>query len=193
MSFAQTMSGVGINDTVQYTFNVNISLTQSVITISMFNGSTPEYFDLDFTKTKFANRLTDWGLGYNMGFRDKLLTGNYIYVGTAIVDTVGFNYLYVGLSPDWKVIQHNLPETANQAVFGKVIVNVPKYDVIYDNGSNTLTKEYWLPQPTDIKTFQITLSDPYEQLIDLVGVDWSLTVELKEVLNPALYDHIREI
>jgi hypothetical protein len=68
-----------------------------------------------------------------------------------------------------------------------------RFDIIYDNGSNGLTKEYWLPQPTDIKVFNITLSDPYEDLIDLVGANWSLTVELKEVLNVGLYDHIRQL
>jgi hypothetical protein len=161
--------------------------------LRMFQGSTPENFDLDFTQGQFSSRAADWGLGYNMGFRKQLLTNQSVYIGSAIVDTVGFNYLYVGLHPDWKVIQHNTPESSNQALFGKIIINVPKFDVIYDNGSNTLTKEYWLPQPADIKTFQVSLFDPYEQLVDLVGMDWSLTVELKEILNPGLYDHIREL
>lgn len=187
MNSAKSISSVPIPVT---TFSVSVSLTTAAITITETSGSK---FDLDFTQNQFSSRPADWGLGYNMGFRQQLLNGSSTYTGSALVDTVGFNYLYVGLHPDWRVIQHNSPMSSNAAVFGKVIVNVPKFDVIYDDGSNTLTKEYWLQQPTDIKSFQISLYDPYEELIDLVGMDWSLTIELKEILNTALYDHIREL
>jgi hypothetical protein len=192
MNSAKTISYSPIPIT---TFKVSISLVTSAIRIENVDvgGNPLSPFDLDFTQTQFSNRASDWGLGYNMGFRQQLLTNQAVFVGSAIVDTVGFNYIYVGLHPDWRVIQHNSPLSSGAAVFGKIIVNVPKFDIIYDDGSNTLTKEYWLQQPTDIKSFQITLYDPYEELIDLVGMDWSLTVELKEILNTALYDHIREI
>jgi hypothetical protein len=187
MNNAKTISSVPIPIT---TFSVIVSLTTAAVTISNTSGSN---FDLDFTQNQFSSRASDWGLGYNMGFRRQLLNGSSSYTGSAIVDTVGFNYLYVGLHPDWRVIQHNSPLSSGAAVFGKIIVNVPKFDVIYDDGSNTLTKEYWLQQPTDVKSFQISLYDPYEELIDLAGMDWSLTIELKEILNTALYDHIREL
>jgi hypothetical protein len=77
--------------------------------------------------------------------------------------------------------------------FAKVVITVPKNDIIYDNGSNTVTKEYWLNQPQDVKTFQIQITDPYEEVIDLAGGNVSLTVELKEIMNPALYEHIRSV
>jgi hypothetical protein len=193
MENATTVNGTLINPGLLYQFTVSISLIKSTIEIRMFQGSIPENFDLDFTQNQFSDRAADWGLGYNMGFRQQLLTNQPVFIGSAVVDTVGFNYIYVGLHPDWRVIQHNSPLSSGAAVFGKIIVNVPKFDVIYDDGSNTLTKEYWLQQPTDIKSFQISLYDPYEELIDLAGMDWSLTVELKEILNTALYDHIREL
>ena len=72
-------------------------------------------------------------------------------------------------------------------------MSVPKNDVIYDNGANTVTKEYWLQQPTTVSSFQIMVTDPYEENIDLVGANLSLTVELKEIMNPALYEHIRQV
>jgi hypothetical protein len=172
------------------TFAVTIGSYSSKMTITSSLGNP---FDLDFQTQLFSARTTDWGLGYNIGFRDKFYSGTIIYTGDAVVDTLGANYLYIGLHPDWQVIQHNSPDLQTQAFFAKIVVNVPKFDIIYDDGSNGLTKEYWLPQPTDIKVFNITLSDPYEDLVDLVGANWSLTVELKEVLNVGLYDHIRQL
>jgi hypothetical protein len=106
---------------------------------------------------------------------------------------LGPNYLFVSLYPDWKVVTHNHPDKSQFGPFGKIIVSVPKNDVIYDNGANTVTKEYWLQQPTTVSSFQVVVTDPYEEPIDLVGANLSLTVELKEIMNPALYEHIRQV
>jgi len=70
-------------------------------------------------------------------------------------------------------------------------IDVPKNDVIYDDGSNTVTKEYTLSQPTDIHSFPVRLTDQYEERIDLVGANISFTLELKEVMNPAVYEYVR--
>jgi hypothetical protein len=65
--------------------------------------------------------------------------------------------------------------------------------VIYDNGSNTITKEYWFQQPTDITGFPVKLTDLYEYPVNLQGMNWSFTLEIKEALNPTVYEHIRSM
>jgi hypothetical protein len=178
---------------------MNIDPVSSKITISNANfiPNNPlasEPFDLDFRpNSPFIDRLTDWGLGYNLGFRQKFYTGQASYTAEAIPDTIGPNYLFVSLYPDWKLVTHNSPDKQSMSPFAKVVITVPKNDVIYDNGSNTVTKEYWLNQPQDVKTFQIQITDPFEEVIDLAGGNVSLTVELKEIMNPALYEHIRSV
>jgi len=151
-------------------------------------------FDLDFTaNAPFISRQFDWGLGYNLGFRNKVYDQVIRIDAEGVADMVGPNYLFVSLYPDWKVVTHNNPDKTQFGPFAKIIVNVPKNDVIYDNGANTVTKEYWLQQPTTVSSFQIMVTDPYEENIDLVGANLSLTVELKEIMNPALYEHIRQV
>lgn len=151
-------------------------------------------FDLDFTaNAPFITRQYDWGLGYNLGFRQKLYTSVVDVDAEGVADMVGPNYLFVSLYPDWKVVTHNHPDKTQFGPFAKIIVSVPKNDVIYDNGANTVTKEYWLQQPTTVSSFQVVVTDPYEEPIDLVGANLSLTVELKEIMNPALYEHIRQV
>jgi hypothetical protein len=150
-------------------------------------------FDLDFGTGPYAYRQYDWGLGYNIGFRNKEYVGSFVYAAEAVADLIGPNYLFLSLYPDWKVVTHNHPDRTQFAPFAKIIVDAPKNDIIYDNGSNTVTKEYWLPQPITVSLFQVVLTDPYEEFIDLVGANVSLTVELKEIMNPSLYEHIRSI
>lgn len=180
------------------TLTINIDPVSSKITIAnqdfQINGPLSQPFDLDFRpNSPFIDRNSDWGLGYNLGFRQKFYTGKASYTAEAIPDTIGPNYLFVSLYPDWKVVTHNSPDKQSMSPFAKVVITVPKNDVIYDNGSNTVTKEYWLHQPQDVKTFQIQITDPYEEVIDLAGGDVSLTVELKEIMNPALYEHMRSV
>lgn len=189
----QSSGGTGIG----LTLGISIDPISSKITI--FNtiigvGGVSDPFDLDFTaNSPFIDRNTDWGLGYNLGFRQKIYTGQSSYTAESIPDAIGPNYLFVSLYPDWKVVTHNSPDKQSISPFAKIVVTVPKNDIIYDNGSNTVTKEYWLQQPADVKTFQIVVTDPFEEIIDLAGGEVSLTVELKEIMNPALYEHIRSV
>jgi hypothetical protein len=151
-------------------------------------------FEIDFTANgPFIDRDADWGLGYNLGFRQKYYTGKGYYIAEALPDTIGPNYLFLSLSPDWKVVTHNSTDKQNTGPFAKIVITVPKNDVIYDSGSNTVTKEYWLQQPQNVQNFQVVLTDAYEEIIDLQGAHMSLTLELKEVMNPALYEHIRSV
>ena len=177
-------------------FNVSIDGITSRVTISNFllgNTTTSYLFDMYFDRGTFGNRIADFGLGYNLGYRNKIYTGKNTYTAEAIVDVIGANYLLVSFHPDWKVVTHNHPDKTQFAPFAKVIVNAPKNGIVYDNGSNTITKEYWLQQPTDISVFNVQIVDAYESTIDLVGANVSFSLELKEVLNSSLYEHMRAI
>ena len=175
-------------------FTVSLDAITSRITIHNIVISTPDQpFDMYFNRGIFGSRIADFGLGYNLGYRNKIYTGKNSYNAEAIVDVIGANYLLVSFDPDWKVVTHNHPDKTQFAPFAKVVVNAPKNGIVYDNGSNTITKEYWLQQPTDISVFNVQIVDAYESTIDLVGANVSFTLELKEVLNSSLYEHMRAI
>jgi len=194
---AVSRAGTAINHPIEVIFN---PVTGKVSIGDRFVVQNSPVFNLIFNNTgSFLYRIEDWGLGYNLGFRKQLytypdrdITTTY-YQAEAIIDVLGPNYLFLSLNPDWKVVQHNDSATVNIAAFTKIVVDVAKNETIYDNGSNTITKEYWLSQPITVASFQVHLVDLYGAEIDLVGANISLTVELKEAMNPALYDHIREV
>lgn len=181
----------GSPTTLPFTAAVSIALNTSKMTIS--SGLSGPGFDIDWKIGPFSDRIHDWGLGYTLGYRNKRYVGLSSYTGEGIVDTVDGNYLFLGLDPDWKNVSHNHPDRTQFFPFAKIIINVAKFDVIYDNGSNTITKEYWFQQPINIAGFPVRLTDSYEQVIDLEGMNWSFTLEIKEALNPSVYEHIREL
>lgn len=157
-------------------------------------GPTPTIpFDIDFTPDAlvFQDRTSDWGLGYNLGYRNLQYTNQTAILGTGILNTVDTNYVFVTLDPDWKVIIQETPDKTQMYSFAKVVANTPKFSVIFDNGSNTLTKEYFLQQPTNIISIPVRLSDPYDQDLNLNGADFSISLELKEVIDYSLYETMR--
>jgi hypothetical protein len=190
-----------------YTFTVVLNTISGLITISctkvINTVVTPIQFSLDFRSGIFSSRNYNWGLGYNLGFRNENFTRDSTnklikktafktsHTGYEIPDVLDSNYLFLSLNKDWKVVDHNQPDRTNTAAFAKIIVDVPKNDIIYDNGSNTITKTYNLKQPTNITAFTISVVDEYEQFVQLMGGFISLSLEVTEVLNSSLYESLR--
>ena len=194
-------------NTIQISYNINTNKT---------TFTSAYYFEINFlynnntgNNLSFISRRTDDnGLGHNLGFRQSdllqplqstliLQTGisstpnQYTLVSTSMIDTIDNNYIFVTLNPDWKVTTNQTKDRVLHHSFTKVIIDVPKGSVLYDNGANTLTKEYWFQQPTDIYIIPVRVSDPYDQTIDLVGMDFSFSLEMKEITNATLHESIR--
>jgi hypothetical protein len=62
---------------------------------------------------------------------------------------------------------------------------------VYDDGGNTITKQYYLKQPTNITAFNVAITDEYDQYIQLEGGNISMTLEVTEVLHSSLYETMR--
>ena len=189
------------------------SITVKVIGTSglMYFYSTASLFDIDFENGIFSARSSDWGLGYALGFRIRNVnkqrqytsgSNNNIkgliepnaktcYIGTSILDTLDSNYLMLTLNSDWKVVCNYAPDRTQHFSFMKIIMTSGKNSVLFDNGANTITKEYTFSQPANLTAFPVRLSDPYDQTIDLNGMEFSFTMEIKEILDSSLYESIR--
>jgi hypothetical protein len=196
-------------------FSVLFSAISGKITISCFTNTnppsggytylnqasavteTPINFSINFADSIFSTRDNNWGLGFNLGFRSQQVgyVTNGVPVtsitGDAVVDVIDANYVFLSLNPDWKVVEHNQPDRAQTAAFAKIIVDVPKNDIVYDTGSNTVTKQYFMRQPTNITAFNISIVDEYEQFVQLQGGNVSMSLEVTEVLHSSLYESMR--
>lgn len=191
---------------LQTALNTALPVFGFVVSVNPITGmltiSSGRSFNLDFSGGPFEGRFDNWGLGYSLGFRDEQFpnflttrerTTSYStsQTGIALPDIQGSNYMFLSLNPDWRIVEHNHPDHSNLAAFAKIVVNVKKNDVIFDNGSNLITKMYTLSQPTDISSFKVSLYDEYGQYLILKGGEVSMTLEVTEVLNSALYESLR--
>ena len=158
-------------------------------------------FFLDFaTIEKFKKRPTGFGLGYNLGFRKPVykvskevctclpFPGQSI-TSEACLDVVGETYMFLSIN-DLHTVEQTTYGTYLQCL-AKIIIREDKFSIIYDDGSTLMANEIIFPSPTDLKYLQVQLLDPYGDVVDLNGMNFSFSIEITEVLNTSLYDFYR--
>ena len=170
-------------------FKITIGTSTSKITIT---NETSTVFSMDFTTPLTSKREYDNGIGFNMGFRNIIYSGETSYTATSIVDTLGSNYLFLSLGEDYPVITQYHNNTMFIA-FAKILVDTEKNSILYEDGSNTITKEYFFQQPINMRTIHIKLYDAHQEIVNLQGMDLSFTLELLEITNHSLYESVRTI
>jgi hypothetical protein len=113
--------------------------------------------------------------------------------GEDLIDMNADSYIYLSVG-DWNNVQHETADNSFFTVFAKVPITVDKgkliYDIVYNN---SITKTYYFQQPTNLQQFQVTLLDKTGQVLLMPNVDWSMTIELEEVLSQSLYEKMREL
>lgn len=167
------------------TFTVSYVAITNKITIA--NGNA---FDMDFTPSTVTTPF-DNGLGHYLGYRNLTYTGATSYIAESFPDIYGDTYVYLSIN-DYNVIEHQDFNHTSFGAFAKIQLNVAKNAMVFDQ-LNTMTKEYFFQQPSNVGVFNLRLIDTYGRELDLQGMNFSVTLELKEALNISLYEKLREI
>jgi hypothetical protein len=115
-----------------------------------------------------------------------------ILTATYLPDLNTDDYIYMNVN-DYSTV---VPQTINDTyftVFAKIPVTVDKGKVIHDNDSNNSTnKTYRFLLPSNIQQLEIQLLDRAGQELTFDG-NYSMTMEVEEVLNQSLYEKMREL
>jgi|688.fasta_scaffold05342_6 hypothetical protein len=152
---------------------------------------------IDFSNDATCGRRCDFGLGYYLGFRclkyvvapviGKPLS-DYTLTSESLVDVVGDLYILLHVG-DFKNIEHKTGDNYIQCMT-KILVAQDKGALIVED-STLMNNQVILPSPIDLKQIPIRLTDAYDQPIDLMDMNWSMTLEIIEVTNLRLYEFYR--
>ena len=176
-------------------FTIGLNGISGLITIT--NSTT--VFTIDFASPvdKIASRPTYWGLGYYLGFRDTVIsatysgvTGGYSVFGSSVVNVSPNAYYLIKLQcPDDVVnVTHRTVGGGFVSAFAKIILTNNFYQIQFDDNSNLVRNEYTFVSPVNIPHFQISLLDPWGELVNMMDADWSYTIEVTEIKNSKIYD-----
>ena len=138
----------------------------------------------------------NYGLGYNLGFLVKDISGTTVYdvsgyslTATSLMNVSPDSYIFLSVN-DYNTVEQQI----NGATFdtlAKVIVRVPKNTIIYDDGRTLLSNDIIYPSPVDLKQLKVRLLNAYGQVLDLVNQNFSFSLEITEVTNVKMYEFYR--
>jgi hypothetical protein len=179
------------------------SVSDGLLTISQ-SVSHSEAYDFDFIVSPFTygvgpsttTQIFDT-FGALLGFSPTTSYKNINLFSAPLValyelDMEPDDYIYLKLN-DYSTV---IPQTTNDTyytVFAKIPITVPKGNLIIDNDStNSTTKEFRFLQPTNIQQLEIQLLDRSGQELIFNG-NFSMTLEVEEVVSHSLYEKLREL
>lgn len=156
-------------------------------------------YSFDFSYTPIKIPLFD-PLGVLMGFdpNDNSAYSN-ISLASGNLMTAKFppdlepdDYIYLRIN-DYATVTPQAVNDTFFTVFAKIPITVQKGNLIIDNDSNnSTTKIYRFLQPTNISQLEIQLLDRAGQELNFDG-NFSMTIEIEEVVSHSLYEKLREL
>ena len=154
------------------------------------------------------DRPFDYGLGYYLGFTRAVHaatgpdgSGNWTLMSDRCAYFAGDNYLFLQVN-DYDCVRHTMrvyDSTGRTEVsrdeltaLAKVVIREPKNFMTFDDYASQHAKEVVFPSPTDLARLHVRLLDPYGEVMDFCGAQWSFSIEVLEVRNTTLYNTLRD-
>jgi hypothetical protein len=142
-------------------------------------------FILYFNNGPNNSRCADWGLGYNLGFKERIYaTPTKTITAESIIDVVSTPYVLMQID-GMNQIKHISKNNTSMDVFAKIILYGDKNAVVFDDGGNFITKECKFNEPRMIQTIHPRFIDTHGNLLDLNGKHISFTLEFEYITSYA--------
>ena len=172
------------NDKPFSNIEINIDTVSGRCIIARTDLTNGDPFELDFTNTTKENAPPMMSLGWLLGFRNIKYKGKNKYVSECLVDLAGPKYFYFCIN--------DFQKSVNQAVLGvyensflsknilaRILIREGKYIVLFDDGSDTITKKREYFGPVNIERLHIELINEYGHHININNQDFSFALELE--------------
>jgi len=190
----RSLSGI---DPATNTYNDQFRCTRNidgqVIIESIYPDGNPNRFDFSFPAEVVSPQLFRT-LPQALGFSETDYSNVTIIESEDAVDMNSDTYIYLQIN-DWNTVTPQVTNDAYFTVFAKIPVTVDKGKLIYDNDTtNTILKTYHFLQPTNVQQMEIRLLDRLGQVLQFPpNVNYSMTLEVEDVVSKALYEKLREM
>jgi hypothetical protein len=151
----------------------------------------PVTFGLTFVMVGLEDRTYDFGLGSHLGYQKPfyVVDSPHDLQSESLVNTSGDPYFLLAVDDFYTVEQ----KTATDYIqcLAKILVNRTPNGVLFHDGYTVLSNEITFPRPQDLKQVRVRLLDPYGVPVDLHNMNFSLSLEVTEVMNLQLYESYR--
>lgn len=194
---------------IPFPVNVNFSEVTGHFTFDTSGGTAR--FGINPVGGGWDDREFDYGLAYYLGFSRKRVhraiqrtdVSGWRLESDQCANFAGDNYLFLRVN-DFACVRQTVqkyrqsPEgiwVRDQSDFtalGKLVLREPKNYMTFDDYASQHAKEVVFPTPVDLSRLRIQVLDVYGEVIDMCSMQFSFSLEVLEVRNPAVYNAIRD-
>jgi len=202
---------LGITDSDNYRFSVEISLSSHKTTISnttysftmntlrktevvcssyssSYSQEYEDYSNVDKTKIPIAKYFQT--MGFLMGYRKIYYTGSMSYTSESIFSNTYSDYLYFAMDDftGSQTISNTIGVLGQSGVIdnnilGLIPINSTLFKTTFDNNSNFIYKKREYFGPVDISRINIKLLNQKGNLVNLQDTDFSFSLQVKTLYN----------
>jgi hypothetical protein len=173
-----------------------------------FTFCAPFNFTIDTVPGSWVRPIS-YGLGWYLGFTygehagvsstDASGNPQFCVISDGCANFAGDNYLLLKVNDLDCVTQtvavyaDGVPTQENAiTALAKLVLREPKNYMTYDDYSSQHIKEVVFQNPRDLLRFHVQLLDAFGEVVDMCTAQFSFSLEVLEVLNPSLFDAVRD-
>ena len=151
----------------------------------------PVAFGLTFVMVGLEDRTYDFGLGYHLGYQKPfyVVDSPFELQSESLIYVTGDSYFLLAIDDFHTVEQKTTTDYIK--CLAKILVKRTPQGILFSDGYTVLSNEITFPRPLDLKQVRVRLLDPYGVPVDLHYLNFSLSLEITEVMNLQLYESYR--
>jgi len=162
-------------------FTINFIIKESI------SGVNTEYIiNKNYKQLNCVNDITELykKLGWIMGYRNAIYTGQKSYIAEAIYNGSFTEYIYFILndfnnSQSQNIIGMFSKSTIGNNILAMIPLNASSFHICFDNGADFIEKKREYFGPVNIQKLKIQLLNQYGEILDLNCMDFSFSLELE--------------
>jgi hypothetical protein len=178
---------------VQFIYNIDGTGSGSAqLIVGVTTGNEGTYFTLNFQNDINGNPDTTnplpLKLGWLLGFRNGVYSGNINYISEGLVDLTGSKYLYLVVDDYNNNVNNGFYSAFNSSVLNKnILARVSTQPTSFGSTSQSNLSLITTPRqyfgPVDIQKLNIQLLDEYGRVIELNNMDYSFCLTFTSVYD----------
>lgn len=178
---------------VQFIYNIDGTGSGSAqLIVGVTAGNEGVYFTLNFQNDINGNPDTTnplpLKLGWMLGFRNGIYSGNINYVSEGLVDLTGSKYLYLVVDDYNNNVNNGFYSAFNSSVLNKnILARISTQPTPFGSTSQSNLSLITTPRqyfgPVDIQKLNIQLLDEYGRVIELNNMDYSFCLTFTSVYD----------
>jgi len=178
---------------VQFIYNIDGTGSGSAqLIVGVTTGNEGVYFTLNFQNDINGNPDTTnplpLKLGWMLGFRNGIYSGNINYVSEGLVDLTGSKYLYLVVDDYNNNVNNGFYSAFNSSVLNKnILARISTQPSPFGSTSQSNLSLITTPRqyfgPVDIQKLNIQLLDEYGRVIELNNMDYSFCLTFTSVYD----------